>query len=129
MLGAECPYRSNEHRIIKGSPVMKYIKRFAPKDVRDKLFFYYHTIAKTWVIGIWTRPGYFQDMYNFEGRRVPSHEEMKKVLNRFTPYSGPSMADKYREAEYRRLRRDTDVQKIEAEKLRMRGSTKTSIIL
>ena len=66
MLGQACQYRPEQHRLLDHG-ILRWLKRQVSDDrLRSRLFFYFHNLYRTWVIGLWTSEpkGTFVDVLN-----------------------------------------------------------------
>ena len=66
MINSQCIFVKDEHKLINPR-FFSWIKRQLPNvKLRESLFVYYHTIARTFVLAQWTVPcRRFVDLHNF----------------------------------------------------------------
>lgn len=80
----DCAFDRKQHLIIH-PPLFGNLKRHAPENIRGKLFFYYHLREKTFVLACWSRPGMFEDVYNFGGSLNISRRTYHNVIANMNP--------------------------------------------
>ena len=123
-LGQSCEYNPLYHRIIENSQAVESLKRdIGDADLRSRLFLYYHTYEKTWVIALWTHGKHaFVDVLNIgKSMNNLTREAMQNLLLRLLhPTRSEDTRQFIRDAESRRIHNTQDESDEESEFMQYR---------
>ena len=100
MLGLYTSYRKNQHKIVHPR-FEEWMKRQAPKSIRDRLFVYLHLRTFNFIIALWASPtkNLFQDIVNIGPCLANFNHGMAQnfILNVRDSVSGAEFAKQLRE--------------------------------